>query len=158
MPCLLRGWKALNIPGQYSFSCPEQAGKGKELPIYKAIENTLGEWFCTFHGCKQIKEFCLNLFFCMRSQGRYLYFWPQWKSNFFLTTEASQVYLPSPLCEERKAAGSKQSQRPDSVETEQGELARQINKEFAGVCKTKAAAKEVSVGKKKTDKWHTVTY
>lgn len=69
--------------------------------------------------------------------------------QFFLTTEASQVYLPSPLCEERKAAGSKQSQRPDSVETEQGELARQINKEFAGVCKTKAAAKEVSVGKKK---------
>lgn len=69
--------------------------------------------------------------------------------HFFLTIEASQVYLPSPFCEERKAAGSKQSQRPDSMETEQGELARQINKELAGACKTKAAAKEVSVGKKK---------
>lgn len=66
-----------------------------------------------------------------------------------LTIEASQVYLPSPLCEERKAAGSKQSQRPDSMETEQGELARQINKELAGAWKTKAAAKEVSVGGKK---------
>lgn len=66
-----------------------------------------------------------------------------------LTIEASQVYLPSPLCEERKAAGSKQSQRPDSVETEQGELERQINKELAGACKTKAAAKEASVKKKK---------
>lgn len=82
MPCLLRGWRALSIPGQYSFSCPEQAGRGKEHSIYKAIENTLTEWFCTFHGCRQIKELCLNLFFCMRSQERYLYFWPQWKSIF----------------------------------------------------------------------------
>lgn len=69
-----------------------------------------------------------------------------------LTIEATQVYLPSPLCEERKAAGSKQSQRPDSVETERGELAREINKELAGACKTKAAAEEVSVGEKKPKK------
>lgn len=63
MPCLLRGWRALNIPGQYSFSCSEQVGKGKEQSIYKAIENTLEKCFCTFCGCRQIKGLCLKFIF-----------------------------------------------------------------------------------------------
>lgn len=56
------------------------------------------------------------------------------------------MHPPAPLQEE-KSCRKRTARAPDSADTEQGEPTGQINKEFAGVCKTKAAAKQIAVGK-----------
>lgn len=67
---------------------------------------------------------------------------------FLLTIEASQMYLPAPFHKKRKAAGREQLE-PWQCGYHAGRAHRQINEEFAGVCKTKAAAKQASVGKER---------
>lgn len=151
----------------HSAATRKQGKEGKS--IYKATESTVVEPFALSMGAETDKralfkyisldETARKLFIllaplevhCILGGGGHSLIKLQNSASalcppFLLTIEALQVHPPAPLQEE-KSCRKRTARAPDSADTEQGEPTGQINKEFAGVCKTKAAAKQIAVGK-----------